>query len=210
MPDPKDAPAPVAPKLCLDDLLSLKPLKSDPIKVEYGGSSVDVCLQEVPNAHKNKLKAAAIQHIENDRRKREDAGDGEWRDAESDIDVLRAQEWDMRILHAAMRDPKTNGPAVSLEVLRHNLSSNLQEFMGEKYAEFENGLNIDGATDEMIKSLIDDVKKKGDLALLWTQYGSLTALRCVQSLVVLLETYQIDPSTGISSGELKPSNTPES
>lgn len=205
MPDPKSDPVPD-----LEALLSLEPILSDPIKVEFGGQSAYVMLREVPNDMKNRLKAAAIQHVEDDRVRREKESGNEWREVSTDLDVLKAEEQDLRILHAAMLDPKTKGPAVSLETLRFHLGSNLQEHLGQKYAEFEQGINPDGATEELIESLIEDVKKNADLAWLWTQYGSLTALRCVQYLVARQEQFQIELSSGISSGETQPSSKPKS
>lgn len=179
-------------RFTLEDLLSLEPLLSDPIKVKFGGREVNVVFREVSHDSKNRLKAAAIQHIENDRRRREDEGGSEWREVSMDLDVLRAEEQELRVLHAAMIDPITKGPAADLRTLRHHLTSNMQEYLGAKYAEFEAGLNPDGATEEMIEDLISDVKKNVDLALLWTQYGSLTALRCVQVLVGQQETSQTE------------------
>ena len=197
------------PKPDLEALLSLEPILSDPIKVEFGGHTAHVVLREVPNDMKNRLKAAAIQHVEDDRCRREKESGNEWREVSGDLDVLKAEEQDLRILHAAMLDPKTRGPATKLETLRFHLGSNLQEMLGQKYAEFEQGINPDGASEELIESLIDDVKKNADLAWLWTQYGSLTALRCVQYLVAQQEQYQIELSSGISSGETPPSNKPK-
>jgi len=205
-PTNKSTPEPVP---CLEALLSLEPILSDPIEVKFGGQATHVVLREIPNDTKNRLKMAAIQHVENARVEREKHGGNEWRNAAADLDVLKMEEQDLRILHAALTDPVTHGPAVSLETMRYHMGSNLQEFLGQKYEEHEAGINPDGATDEMIQALLDDVKKNEDLVSLWTRYGSLTALRCVQFLAAQVEMYQTAQSSTISTGKKRRTRKPK-
>lgn len=195
-------------KPTLDDFLSLEPMRSEPIEIERAGKKVKVIFQEVPNDLRNLHLMEGIQAVEDRRRELEKQGSGEWRDAETDLDVLKREEQELRTLCAAMKNPSDNSPAFSLSNLRYYMGSPLMDFLGNKYAEFEAGINPDSASDELVEALIDDVKKNEDLALLWTRYGSHTALRCVQYLVAQVEKYQTESSSGTDTGDMPLSEKP--
>ena len=84
------------------------------------------------------------------------------------------------------------------------MGSDLHNFLGNKYSEFESSVSPDAATEEQIEALVEAVKKNVNLALLWTEFGSLTALRCVQYLVLELERFQTEQSSIMPSGETQP------
>jgi hypothetical protein len=186
---------------CLESLLSSRPIHSEPVTVTHGGESVQIIFRELSNDQKNKIKTHAIQHIEDIRRKQEEDGKGVWRDADSDLDVLKGEEQELRMLQAAMLDPKTKGPACSLGWLRRRMGTQLQTAIGEHYAMFEELIDPEQVTEEMIEQVIDDVKKNIPLDLLLMQYGSILLARSLQYSVALQSSSQTDKSSGSESGE---------
>jgi hypothetical protein len=188
----------------LEELLSSKPIRSQVVKVEHGGESVEVIFRELSNDLKQRIMTHAIQHVEDMRRVQEDGGQGEWRDAGADRDVLIGEERDLRMLQAAMVDPKTNGPACSLQWLRKRMGTQLQTMLGDRYNAFEASIDPEQVTEDVIEQVIDDVKKNFPLDYLLMQYGSITLCRCVQFLVAQQSSLATDKSTGLVSGETQP------
>jgi len=188
----------------LEALLSAKAIISEPVRIEREGETVEVVFRELSNDMKQKCKMHALQYIEDKRRAQEEDGKGIWRDVDSDLDVLKGEETDLRMLQAAMLDPKTKGPACSLGWLRKRMGTQLQTALGEKYAAFEQLINPSEVTTELIELVIDDVKKKMQPDFLLMQYESTTLISCIMYLVDQLSSYQTDKSTGLESGETKP------
>lgn len=186
---------------CLDELLSSKPIHSPPITVEHGEESKSVIFRELSNDMKQRIMTHAIQHVEDLRRTQEEDGKGAWRDAEQDRDVLIGEERDLRMLQAAMLDPKTGGPAVSLGWLRKRMGTGMQTKLGNCYAAFEQMIDPDGVDEETINAVLDDVKKNVPLDLLMMQYDAILLARSLQYSVNLLKTYETDKSSGTPNGD---------
>ena len=189
----------------LQALLSSKAIISEAITVEHGGESKTVKFRELSNDQKQACLAFAIQYVEDRRRTQEEDGKGEWRDAESDRDVLVSEERDMRMLQASMLDPATNGPACSLTWLRKRMGTQLQTMLGERYHQFEALIDPQKVDEDMIKMVIDDVKKNTPIDLLLMQYGLILLVRSLQFSVLHQSTYEIGKSSGIGTGGAKPS-----
>ena len=184
----------------LEALLSSRAIISEVVKVEHGGESKTIKFRELSNDQKQAIMTFAIQHVEDKRRQQEEDGKGEWRDASSDRDVLIGEERDLRILQAAMLDPKTDGPACSLTWLRRRMGTQLQTKLGDRYTLFEKSIDPEKIDEDTIKMVIDDVKKNTPLALLLMQYGSVLLARSLQYLVALQENLAIVKSSGSRSG----------
>jgi len=193
----------------LEALLASKAIVSEVVTVEHGGESVTTKLRELSNDLKQKIMAHSIQHVEDMRRTQEEDGKGEWRDSESDRDVLIGEERDLRMLQAAMLDPKTNGPACSLAWLRRRMGTQLQVKLSDRYNTFEALIDPEQIDEDMIKLVIDDVKKNIPLDLLLMQYGSILLCRCVQYLVALQSNLATVKSSGSSSGGTRRSKKPK-
>ena len=201
---PDDLSKPEKPVPALERLLSTSPLLSEPIEIKRGADKIRLKFREVPNDMKNRIKEQAIQFVEDRRRKFESEGEGEWRGVDEDLMTLKAEEQELRMLQAAMIDLETDGPACSLDWLRRRMGTELQAYLGEKYKEFEDELSPDKATDDDVKSLIEDLKKNEAFPLLWMRYGSRTALSLLVCLANHPEISQIAWSFGGSSGEVQP------
>ena len=145
-----------AKELSLEDLLSLEPILSDPVEVQFGGQTTQIVFRELSNDKKNRQRAAAVQYVEDERRKREKNGEGEWRDADLDVATLKAEEQELRMICASMIDPVTKGPACSLDLLRHHMGVQLQEYLSSKYAEFEQSISPYAADDQRTEQLLED------------------------------------------------------
>lgn len=184
----------------LEALLSSKAILSEPVTIEHGDDKITVRFRELSNDLKQKIMGHAIQHIEDMRRTQEEDGKGEWRDAESDRDVLISEERDLRMLQASMLDVETGGPACSLPWLRKRMGTQLQTKLGDRYTTFERLIDPEQVDEEMITLVIDDVKKNIPLDLLLMQYGSILLARSLQFMVAQQSTSQTDKSNGSSSG----------
>ncbi len=184
----------------LEALLSSKPIISEVVTVAHGDDSVTVKFRELSNDLKQKIMAHAIQHVEDMRRTQEEDGKGEWRDADSDRDVLIGEERDLRMLQAAMLDPKTNGPACSLGWLRKRMGTQLQTKLGDRYNAFEKLIDPEQVDEDMIELVIDDVKKNTPLDLLLMQYGSILLCRSLQFSVLHLSKSATGKSSGLGNG----------
>ena len=193
----------------LEALLSSKAIISEPVTCEHGGESVNVVFRELSNDQKQSIMGFALQFIEDKRRTQEEDGKGEWRDAESDRDVLIGEEREMRMLQAAMLDPKTKGPACSLGWLRKRLGTQLMTKIGQRYETFERSIDPEKIDEATIKQVIEDVKKNTPLDLLLMQYGSILLARCVQYLVALQSNSVTDKSSGSASGATRRSKKPK-
>jgi len=194
----------------LEALLSSRAIVSDPVTVEHGDESKTVKFRELSNDQKNAVRAFAVQFIEDRRRTQEEDGKGEWRDAESDRDVLVAEEMELRMLQASMLDPKTNGPACSLAWLRKRMGTQLQQKLGERYDAFEKLIDPEQIDEDIIKMVIEDVKKNTPLDLLCMQYGSILLARSLQYLGALHFSSVTDKSNGLESPETQPLKKPKS
>jgi hypothetical protein len=195
---------------CLEALLSSKPIISEPVTVEHGDSKVTIKFRELSNDQKNANRMHAIQFVEDRRRTQEDDGKGEWRDADSDLDVLKAEETDLRMLHAAMMDPKTGGPACSLEWLRKRMGTGLQTKLGDRYAKFEAAIDPAQVTEEMIEGVIQDVRDNYPFDYLLMQYDSILLVRSLQFLVAQQSTLEIAKSSGTGTPAKRRSKKPKS
>ncbi|MEE9367150.1 MAG: hypothetical protein V3W44_10710 [Dehalococcoidales bacterium] len=183
----------------LEALLSSKRIESEIVTVEHGGESKTIKFRELSNDQKQACMAFAIQHVEDRRRTQEEDGKGEWRDAESNRDVLIGEEQHLRMLQAAMLDPETNGPACSLGWLRKRLGTRLFTKLGDRYEVFEQSIDPDYVTEDMVKMVIDDVKKNTPLDLLLMQYGSILLARSLQFSVLHLSNSETGKSSGLST-----------
>jgi hypothetical protein len=184
----------------LETLLSSKAIISEELTCEHGGESVNIIFRELSNDQKQFCMMFAMQYIEDKRRQQEEDGAGEWRDCESDRDVLINEEKEIRILNAAMLDPKTKGPACSLTWMRRRLGTQLMAKIGHRYFVFEKSIDPDKISDAAIAGVIDAVKKKTPIDLLTMEYDSILLASCVQYLVAVHSRLQ----TGKSSGSSKP------
>ena len=193
----------------LEALLSSRAIVSEPVTCEHGGESVNVIFRELSNDQKQSCMAFALQYVEDKRRTQEEDGKGEWRDAESDRDVLIGEERELRMLNAAMLDPKTKGPACSLGWLRKRLGTQLMVKIGQRYEAFERSIDPEKIDEDTIKMVIDDVKKNTPLDLLLMQYGSILLARCVQYLVALQSNSPTGKSSGSGSGATRRSRKPK-
>lgn len=182
----------------LEALLSSKAIISEIITVKHGKETKTVKFRELSNDLKQKIMSHAIQHVEDMRRVQEEGGKGEWRDAGADRDVLIGEERDLRMLQAAMLDPETNGPACSLAWLRQRMGTQLQTKLGDRYQAFERLIDPEHVDEDMVKMVIDDVKKNTPIDLLLMQYGSILLARSLQFSVLHLSNSKTDKSSGSS------------
>lgn len=194
----------------LERALSAEPLRSDVMEITVNGHPAKLQFVELSQTRYDQLRGEAIRWTEELRRENED--NGEWREAQVDLDAIRANRTDILALWAAMVDPDTDGPACSLEWLEKRMPPDVQEFLATAFAAWKQGISPDGVTQEIVEALIEDVKKKrqepGLPAWLWTQYGYQRLLASVLYLVDLLSIYQSDASSGTSSGEDTPTEPP--
>ena len=188
----------------LEALLSSKAIISEPVTCEHGGESKTVIFRELSNDQKQSIMTFALQHVEDKRREQEEDGKGAWRDAEADRDVLIGEERELMMLQAAMLDPKTRGPACSLEWLRKRMGTQLAKRLGDRYNIFEQSIDPDKISDEAIAGVIDAVKKKTPIDLLTMEYDSILLARCVQYLVATHSELQTVKSSGSSSSKKPP------
>jgi hypothetical protein len=191
----------------LEALLSSRAIVSEPVTVEHDGEKKSVRFRELSNDQKQQIMTFAIQHIEDRRRTQEEDGRGAWRDAESDRDVLIGEERDLRMLQAAMLDPQTNGPACSLQWLRKRMGTGLQKQLGDRYAAFEELIDPEKVNEDLIKLVIDDVKKNTPLDLLLMQYDRISLVRSLQFLVSQQSSSQTAKSNGSASGGTRRTQT---
>lgn len=196
----------------LEQALSADPLLSPELVWEVAGREVRVIFRELPQAQIDRLRMAAIQYVEQERARRE--GDGaSWRDVQSDLDVLRANRLDLLMLHAAMLDPRTMGPACSLEWLEKRLSPELQEHLARAYHQWVQGISPDAVTTEMVDHIFEEVKKKRDDPMLpvwlWTRCGYRMLTGCMLYMADLYENYRTAQSSGTESGRPEPTRPPE-
>ncbi len=193
----------------LEALLSGRSIISDVVTVEHGGDKITVKFRELSNDLKQKIMAHAIQHVEDMRRTQEEGGKGEWRDSDSDRDVLIGEERDLRMLQAAMLDPKTNGPACDLAWLRRRMGTQLQTMLGDRYQVFEALIDPEIVDEGMIKIVIDDVKKNTPIDLLLMQYASVLLARSLQFSVLHQSNSRTARSSGSLSGKRKRTSKPK-
>jgi hypothetical protein len=180
----------------LQSLLSSKAIISETVTVEHGGESKTVKFRELSNDQKQACMAFAIQHVEDRRRTQEEDGKGEWRDAESNRDVLVGEEQNLRMLQASMLDPETNGPACSLGWLRARMGTQLAVKLSDRYNAFEALIDPEQITEDLIEQVIGDVEQNFPLDYLLMQYGSILLCRCVQYLVAQQSNSKTDNSDG--------------
>lgn len=182
--------------------LSAAPLHSEVVEMELRGGNASWVWREISQSRIDAIRRAAIQYVEEDRVRKE-KGKDEWREVSMDLDSMRANELDLRELHAAMRDHKNpEREACTLETLRARLSPDLQEHLSNAYNFWKASISPITMTDEDIKELCEDIKKnETPVALLMTQYGFRTVLDCLRYMGDQLMTYQTDSSSDTSSGE---------
>jgi hypothetical protein len=180
----------------LEALLSTTPVLSPALEVTIHGQKVEVMFRELSQNLKERLRVQAIGWVEDQRRHVEKETGVEWRDVGIDLQELRADRWDLLLLHAAMRDPKTKEEACSLNWLEDRLGSEEHKFLASKYHEFELGLSPDRVTQEDIDLLIADLKKNApDLVSLWRRYGFLTVYASLLYMVDQSQTSPIESSS---------------
>ncbi|KKL03778.1 hypothetical protein LCGC14_2622740 [marine sediment metagenome] len=183
----------------LEALLSSKAIVSEPVTCEHGGESKTVIFRELSNDQKQSIMTFALQRVEDKRREQEENGKGTWRDCEADRDVLIGEERELMMLQAAMLDPKTKGPACSLEWLRKRMGTQLAKRLGDRYNTFEMSIDPDKISDDAILAVIDAAEKKTPIDLLTMEFDSILLGRSVQYLVAILSELRTAKSSGSSS-----------
>ncbi len=193
----------------LEALLSSKAIVSEVVIAEHGGETKTVKFRELSNDQKQAIMTFAIQYMEDRRREQEEDGKGEWRDAESDRDVLVGEEMELRMLQAAMLDPTTNGPACSLTWLRRRMGTQLQTKLGQRYAAFELLIDPEKVDEDIIKAVLDSVKKNIPIESLCMECDSVLLARCLQYSVALLSNLATVKSSGGSTRATKRTRKPK-
>jgi hypothetical protein len=184
-----------------EDALCAAPLISDVQTMKIGRNEASWVWREISQSRTDQLRRTSIQWVEEDRRRKERGGD--WRDVITDLDAMRANELDLRLIHAAMRDPENHTEeAIGLDSLRDRLSPDMQEHLATSYQIWRASIAPDTMSQEDIVALCEEIKKKEvDTPLLLTQFGFKTAIACLGYMAEQLTTYQTEPSLPTSSGE---------
>jgi hypothetical protein len=177
----------------LEEALNADPVMSEILEITVRGVPVRVQFRELPTTMVDKLRMAAIQYVEDQRRKKEQKGDGEWRDAQMDIDVLRANRLELLMIHAALVNPDSGGPACTLASLEGGIEIDVLEYLGEKWEEFKTGIDPDYLDEDAIKVILDEGRKKNwDPVWLWTHCGFKRLTGLVAYLDGRLSSYQTE------------------
>jgi hypothetical protein len=121
---------------------------------------------------------------------------------------LVTNELELRLLHASMVDPHSEGglgPALSLEKLRKNIKPGQQSKLNEQWFIWQSAHDHEDLSKEQIDEMIE-AAQRGDYPFL-IKFGSGGLLTCITSLVAQLETAQTDRSWDGLSSEVESSDT---
>ena len=194
------------PLTSLEAALSVDPIYSETLEFELRGSPVRIRFRELSQDRIDKLRRLAIEHVEQDRRRKESE---EWRNIQVDMDAMRANELDLRMIHYCMIDAdaydedRTVRLAVeNIQLLRDGLSPDIQEHLAAQHKLFCESISPDSMAKEDIEELADLIKKKEIHPLSASiQFGFKTLIASFTYLVDELATYQTELSSDTPSGE---------
>ena len=187
----------------LETLLSSKAILSESFDISYGDDKVRGRWRELSNSQKQAIQAFAIQWFEDKRRQQEEDGKGEWRDAESDRDVMIGEERHLRMLQASLIQADSYAPAISLGWMRKRMGTQLETMLGNRYHAFEASIDPVNVDEEVIEQVLQDCRDNFPFDYLLTQYDIITLVRSLQLLVNLHWPSQIEESSGGQSDDLQ-------
>ena len=176
--------------------ISAKPLFSPPVEFDFNGSKATWVWREISQSRIDSLRRASIQYVEEDRRRKE-GKDTEWREVSMDLDAMRANELDLRELHAAMRDADNpEREACSLQVLRDRLAPDMQEHLSNMYNMWKASISPLYMGEDAVKALVEDIKKNEvPIDSLMIQYDFRTLLASLRYMGDLLTTSPTESSS---------------
>jgi hypothetical protein len=181
--------------------LCAQPLYSEVQEIEIQGVKAKWVWREISQSRYDALRRTAIQYVEEDRARKEQGL--EWQDVTSDMDAMRANELDLRLIQAAMRDADDHEKeAIKLQTLRDRLSPDMQEHLATNYQIWRDSLSPDSMSEEDVKLLCEAIKKKEvPTPSLVTQFGFRTAIACLDYMASQHTISQTESSSDTSSGE---------
>lgn len=192
-------------KPTLDGLLSDTLPVSPPQEVEVGEATLTIAWKALARDHMQVVQLHARKWAHEQVKKEglppEDV------DSAFMLDLI-TNELELRLLHASMVDPNSQGglgPALSLHRLRKNIKPGQQSKLNEQWFIWQTAHDHDDLSKEQIDEMID-AAQRGDYPFL-IKFGSGGLLTCITSLVAQLETLQTDKSTDGSSSDPLSSDT---
>lgn len=191
-------------KGALELALSADRILSPPFDLKLGnGQTVSVRFRELSDLTKGELRLQAIGWVETRRRAVESEIGHELRDIQAELEAERCRRWDLLLVHAALVDAENpEQEACSLMIMEHRLDPTARVYLSTKYQEFEESVDPNKVTPEMVEELVEELKKKQlSPTVCWRRYGSAALWSCLHYMADQLLKSQGEQSTGGSSSE---------